>query len=201
MPGTRRARTGAPWLANLLLGLGAAAIGIAAAHAGELPRVEIVAFGIYAPSAEYGPLPAKYRQDSIVDVSLTGMPRLIERTDRIEARACIRFGLQYRGANFMPNQSIVAEVRVDHPALTRPDGRRSDVDTYEIPVSSGVGWTGLDFEEAWEMVPGSWTFSLRYGGQVLASERFTVVAAPADVEASKHCTPAVVSRLGPQPQG
>src|SRR5436309_1764037 len=75
MPGTRWARTGAPWMANLLLGSAAVMIGIAAAWADEIPRIEIVAFGIYAPSAEYGPLPAKYRQDSIVDVSLTRMPR------------------------------------------------------------------------------------------------------------------------------
>jgi hypothetical protein len=198
MSGTRWARTGARWLANLLLGLGATAIGFAAARAGEVPRIEIVAFGIYAPSAEHGPLPAKYRQDSIVDVSLTGMPRLIERTDRIEARACTRFGLQYRAVNFASNQSIVAEMRVEHPALTRPDGRRSNVDTYEIPVSGGIGWTGLDFKEAWEMVPGTWIFAVRYGGQVMAEQRFTVVAAPPG--AGRNCVHAITglpSRLSP----
>lgn len=105
MSGTRWARTGARWLANLLLGLGAAATGFAAPRAGEVPRIEIVAFGIYAPSAEHGPLPAKYRQDSIVDVSLTGMPRLIERTDRIEAHACTRFGLQYRATSHRTSRS------------------------------------------------------------------------------------------------
>lgn len=172
----RLARTAMPWSASLL-GM-AAAIGVAAARVADVPRVEIVAFGTYTPTAEYGPLPTKYRQDAIVEVTLTGMPRLIEQSDRIEARPCTRFGLQYRAADFTPDQSIVAEVRVDHPILMRPDGRRSDVDTYEIPVRGTIGWTGFDFDEVWEMVPGTWTFSLLFGGHVLAEQRFAVVAAP-----------------------
>lgn len=175
MANRRFARTATLWSAGLLA---MAAIGVAAARAGAIPRVEIVAFGTYTSTAEHGPLPARYRQHAIVDVTVTGMPRLVERSDRIEARACTRFGLQYRSADLAPDQSIVAEVRVDHPILVRPDGRRSDVDTYEIPVRSTIGWTGLDFDEGWEMVPGTWTFSLLFGGHVLAEQRFTVVAAP-----------------------
>jgi hypothetical protein len=170
--------------------LAAIALGLSAARAGETPRVEIVAFGIYAPTGQHGRMPATYRQDSIVEVTQTGMPGLIARTDRIELRPCTRFGLEYRAPNLPPEAVEVAQVQVDHPPLTRPDGQRSAVDTYDVPLRSSVGWTGFDFAETWEMVPGTWTFSLRYAGQELATQRFTVVI-PAGAEPLKRCTPAI----------
>ena len=169
--------------------LAAAAIGAAAAQASDVPRVEIVAFGTYAPTAQHGRLPPTYRQDAIVEVTQTDMPRLIARTDRIEAHPCTRFGLEYRAPNLPPNAVEVAQVRVDHPLLTRPDGQRSATDTYDIPLRRSTGWTGFDFDEAWEMAPGSWTFSLRYAGEVLATQRFTILPAPEG--ARKACTPAI----------
>lgn len=168
----------------------AAAFGAGAAFAAELPRVEIVAFGIYAPTAQHGRMPANYRQDAIVEVTQTDMPRLIARTDRIELRPCTRFGLEYRAPNLPPAAVEVAQVRVDHPLLTRPDGQRSTVDTYDIPLRSSIGWTGFDFDEVWEMVPGTWTFTLRYAGQTVATQRFTVVSPPGS-EPPKGCTPAI----------
>jgi hypothetical protein len=183
--------TGTLWIAGLVLGLAMATIA-APGFAGEIPHIEIVAFGTYTPSMDYGRLPAKYRQDSIVEVQLTGMPRLIERTDRIEARPCVRFGLQYRATNFAPDESAVAQMRVDHPTLARPDGRRSDTDTYDIPVSGEVGWTGFDFKEVWEMVPGTWTFSVLDNGRALATQRFTIVP-PSDGTAPHACVPAITS--------
>ncbi len=81
----------------------------------------------------------------------------------------------------------MAEVRVDHPMLTRPDGRHSTVDTYQVPLGAGVGWTGFDFNQPWEMAPGTWTFSLLYDGQVVASQTFDVAAAPPEAGAPKSC--------------
>ena len=170
--------------------IGIALLVAATAQAGETPRVEIVAFGTYAPTAQHGRMPATYRQDSIVEVTQTDMPRLIARTDRIELRPCIRFGLEYRAPNLPPAAVEVAQVQVEHPLLTRSDGQRSAVDTYDVPLRSSVGWTGFDFAETWEMVPGTWTFSLRYAGQELETQRFTVVI-PSGGEPLKRCTPAV----------
>jgi hypothetical protein len=172
-------------------GLAACVPGTGAGAAGQAPRVEIVAFGVYARSAELGPLPAGYRQHSILDVSLMRMPRLLRATDRIEARPCLRFGLQYRAPDLAPDRKAVAEVRVTHPPLTRPDGRRSEADTYEVPLGRGAAWTGFDFDEPWEIAPGSWTFTLLYAGQVVARKRFTVAAAPSEPAAPKTCLPPV----------
>jgi hypothetical protein len=164
------------------------AIGARAGQGGELPRAEIVAFGTYAPSAQHGRMPASYRQDSIVEVTQADMPRLLAQTDRIEVRPCTRFGLEYRAVNLPPGAVAVAQVRVDHPLLSRPDGQRSAADTYDVPLRSSTGWTGLDFDEAWEMVPGTWTFTLVYAGHVLAAQRFAVVAPPAGTAAPKDCS-------------
>lgn len=186
----RCARRCAVWFAALLPIGGAAALADPPAPADRIPRVEIVAFGTYTPSEQYGRMPAQYRQDAIVEVTQTGMPRLIARTDRIEARPCTRFGVQYRALDLAPGDAAVAEVRVEHPPLTRPDGQRSSMDTYEVPLGSGIGWTGFDFDEAWEMVPGIWRFSFVYGGRVLAEQRFTIAVAPG-AAVPRSCAPTV----------
>ena len=170
--------------------LAATVLAAGAAGAGETPRVEIVAFGTYAPTAQHGRMPPAYRQDSIVEVTQTDMPRLIAHTDRIELRPCTRFGLEYRAPGLSAGAVEVAQVRVDHPPLTRPDGQRSAVDTYDVPLRGSRGWTGFDFDELWEMVPGTWTFTLRQAGQVLARQQFTVVPPPGG-EPLQRCTPAI----------
>lgn len=171
--------------------LAGTALSFGAAFGADLPRVEILAFGTYAPTASRGRMPESYRQDAIVEVTQTDMPRLIARTDRIELAACTRFGLEYRAVNLPPGAVEIAQVRVDHPLLTRPDGQRSAADSYDVPLRSTIGWTGFDFDETWEMVPGTWTFSLRYAGRVLASQRFVVTPAPDSQAEPKPCSPPV----------
>lgn len=194
----RRRRFAAARPDRRALALGCAvAVGAGAAAADPAPpasmplRIEIVACGSYSPSPREGRLPAPYRQNSIVDVTLAAMPRLIARTERIEARACTRFGLEYRAANLEPSETAIAEVRVAHPVLTRPDGRRSSLDSYEIPLRTTTGWTGFDFDEAWQIAPGPWTFSFVHGGRVLAQQRFVVSAPPPGVRTPTSCIPAV----------
>ena len=181
----------APGIAALLLGLGAAMLGTGAARADEIPHAEIVAFGIFGSSAEYGPLAPQYRQDATIEVIVAAQPRLLEPTDHIAARACLRFGLQYRATNFADKQTDLVGVRVEHPPLRQPDGRTSTADLYRIPIGNAVRFTGFDFDEPWELVPGTWSFSLVYGGRVLVEQRFTVTLAPGADAAGGKCNPVV----------
>jgi hypothetical protein len=173
------------------LGLALAAVPPHASRGGETPRVVIVAFGVYSLSPWRGKLPPQYRQDTISEVRFNDMPLLVQQTDRIEARACTRFGLQYRADNLPPGEAAPITVRVEHPRVARPDGRSSTIDTYEVPSGGGVRYTGFDFDEPWTLVPGTWTFSLIHGGEVLAEQRFAIIIAPGTTIPPEGCVPAV----------
>ena len=115
----------------------------------------------------------------------------MEQTDRIEARACTRFGLEYRLDNRSAGEAPPITVRVEHPRLAGPDGRTSTIDTYEVPSGGGLRYTGFDFDAPWTLVPGAWTFTLLYAGDVLAEQRFIVTVAPGVTIPPEGCIPAV----------
>lgn len=141
-------------------------------RADDAPVIEIIAYGEYAPSADYGPLAAQYRQETLGDVQMTDVPPLVSETDRIEARPCTRFGLTYRIIGAAADG--VLTVQVDHPPLHDPEGGDASTERFQTPAAPGLHYTGFEFDEAWEMVPGAWTFSLLSGSQVLATQRFDV---------------------------
>jgi hypothetical protein len=68
---------------------------------------------------------------------------------------------------------------VTHPLLRRPDGQASRVESYETPLDGGPHYTGFEFDQPWELIPGLWTFALLRDGHVLAEQSFTIAVAPA----------------------
>ncbi|MBV9786026.1 MAG: DUF3859 domain-containing protein [Acidisphaera sp.] len=145
--------------------------------AGELPSVTIVAYGLYGASAPLGPLPAFYRQDTLERVQMTELPPLLEETEGIVARACTRFGLEFRADDAGPAPEPLT-IRVDHPRLQQPDGSASTSDSFAVPLGPGLHYAGFDFDAPWELVPGDWIFTLSYRGRTIAEKRFTVTLAP-----------------------
>lgn len=105
--------------------------------------------------------------------------RIVRRTGRIEARLCMRFGVQFVVEGIPPGGTVDVTVASSHPRLVGPDGRGGTGVRYPRPVASGqpmlIGYT---FDHPWELVPGTWSFALRLGDRMLAEQAIEVVAAP-----------------------
>ena len=104
--------------------------------------------------------------------------RLARRTDRIEAAPCHRFGVWFRVQP--PGRAGLVPItqRLTHPLMTRPDGQSGTVETDDALVDGTPFLSGFSFTYEWEMVPGTWTFAVLSGGDVLAEKSFEVVASP-----------------------
>ena len=102
--------------------------------------------------------------------------RLTRHTDRVEAAPCHRFGAWFQVQP--PGQAGLVSItqRLTHPRLTRPDGQSGTVETDDGVVDGTPFLSGFSFTYEWEMVPGTWTFAVLSGGEVLTEKSFEVVA-------------------------
>jgi hypothetical protein len=99
-------------------------------------------------------------------------------TTQVSAKRGIRFGFRYKivGA---PSGQIVAlkgVTRFPPQGLRNPDKHTT---TYreEYPLRVKIGDVALDgyaLTDAWEVVPGRWTFEIWYGSRKLAAKTFTL---------------------------
>lgn len=125
--------------------------------------------------------------------------RVVHQTSRIEARLCRRFGMMFVAENLGWPGILEVTVVSAHPGLLRPDGRTSTGTRYRSAVAAGkAGYVGFTFDHPWELVPGTWTFSVQSGspqsgGTVLAEQRFEVVLPPDGDQAAAGDCGAVVS--------
>ena len=104
--------------------------------------------------------------------------KLVNKTDRIPATIGTRFGIFYIANGEPRGKKIRLRVDVTYPSagLKNPKtGKISYKDKFfEIAVIGKRMLTGYGFDEAWEAVPGKWTFKLWYGEIKLAEKTFTV---------------------------
>lgn len=105
---------------------------------------------------------------------------ITRQTSRIEARLCGRFGMLFVVDGLGANGTLGVTLRSRHPQLLNPLGQASTGIRYtSTVVASQSGLVGYTFDHPWEMVPGTWTFSVQLGDKVLAEQAFEVVA-PSD---------------------
>lgn len=151
------------------------------AHAGPGdpgPGLQITGYGETLARRELGVRDAVPPADQDVVRNLEGVA-VIERTSRIEARLCRRFGILFKADNLRPGEAAPITIRSDHPALRRPDGRVSTGFSYESTMTAGnPGYSGFTFDHPWELVPGTWTFQVLYRGRVEIEQRFEVSLPP-----------------------
>jgi hypothetical protein len=102
-------------------------------------------------------------------------PVLETPTRRVPARLGTRFGLRFRVDSQAGASILRVRVRVLHPPLTGPGGVTRTLDEWDMDVNAGLPrYTGWAFDEAWELVPGRWTFQILLAGALLLEEAFDV---------------------------
>ncbi len=143
------------------------------------PELHITGSGEFVATRDVGPRdPAAASQGSDTVVMVED-PRIVRRTKQIEAQLCRRFGFMFTLENPGPDGTAELTVTSVHPPILHPGGRISTGVTYQMSASGDrSGLVGFSFDEPWELVPGTWTFSVHLDGRLLAEQRYDVVASP-----------------------
>jgi hypothetical protein len=104
--------------------------------------------------------------------------QLLQETRRVKAELGTRFGFEYVVTGPKPGTMTKLRARNIFPpgGLTNPStGRNAAVDEREVQCLVGAKClNGRSFSEAWELVPGIWTFELLLNGEVVVSREFEV---------------------------
>jgi hypothetical protein len=115
---------------------------------------------------------------STAGYATTGPLTLTDRTTEVPLRQGVAFGYAWKASN-LPNP-VVITYRVEHPAITRPDGVTMSRFEEELEVETvGGKFQSTDcyaLSEKFELVPGTWTLSVLFRGSLLAKQSFHVHA-------------------------
>lgn len=110
-----------------------------------------------------------------------GTTSLETATNRIPAKIGVHFGCLFQLSGLDPNHGSNDEITVvwTYPPMDKPDGSvsRGFAVTGKARVDAdgrGTGWTGYHFQYSYELVPGEWQLLLKYQGNTIASQNFTV---------------------------
>ena len=147
------------------------------AAAEERARITILSYGTYSVETEV-------HEPSTADPTgrrgrVTGA-RLIEKVDYICARLGVRFGMEYvlapGSADAGPStRALRLVMRFPDEGIVNDKGQRFLTSDWDRVLVTGLPNISLyHFEEAWEMVPGSWSFELFDGDVKIAEQKFTV---------------------------
>lgn len=168
------------------------------AAAQPAPEMRITGSGEFIARRDTGPRDPKPGETgapvgSSDAVIMVEDPRIVRRTTRIEAQLCRRFGFMFTMDNLGPDGTANLSVTSAHPPILHPNGRISTGVTYDMAVDgSQPGLVGFSFDDPWELVPGTWTFTVRLGSRVLTEQSYEVTASPdPDPPARGDCSAAV----------
>ncbi len=154
-------------------------VGTNPATAQEATRVEVYEYGLYAlgpPLGEYAPPNMGYRHESVSDI------RHLETTRIVPGRVGVSFGLRYRvqgnGIGFPVPLRVI--LKFPPQGLYSPEYRDTlHVDETEmIEILGEDSYSGISFDEQWEIEPGIWTFEFWSGDTKLGEEQFEVITPP-----------------------
>jgi len=115
---------------------------------------------------------------STAGYATTGLLRLTEATTDVPLRKGIGFGFIWKARN-LPDRPVIT-YRVEHPAITRPDG--VTLDHFEEDLEEQAANGSIEtidcymLSEEHELVPGVWTLSVFFRGSLLAKKSFRVYA-------------------------
>ena len=140
------------------------------------PAGEVLAYGVYAYSGDKGRSWINPLSTSPV-VWEGGDAVLVKQIDRVPLIKDIYFAFEYE-FHGLPDGEISMDWAVRHPEITRPDGSISTGYTYarEFTVQNGRagGVSGYILNQDYELVPGEWSLSYSYQGNVLVEKVFTL---------------------------
>ena len=161
-------------------GLAALAVLLLMGQAQAQPALRITGYGEATFGSELGVRDPSTIEGDTEPVRTVDGAQIVQQTSRIEARLCRRFGISFMLEGLGPGSILDITIQTRHPAITRPDGYVSTGVRYPSSISAGrPNWVGFTFDYAYELVPGTWSFAVLHGGDVLAEQQFEVTM-PAD---------------------
>ena len=170
LPG--RAAPALPFLALLAL----------ATPARAQPSLRITDYGEFTISRELGIRDPSTVEGDTEPVRTVDGVRVVQRTSHIEARLCRRFGIRIALEGMGTDGILGVTVQTRHPPIARPGGHVSTGSRYPSSVSAArLGWVGFTFDYPYELVPGTWSFAILSGADILAEQQFEVTA-PSDAD-------------------
>jgi hypothetical protein len=148
----------------------------ARSEGGQIERIEILESGIYSG----------INREAVPEAGVAGGQRvksanlkLESNTDRVPARVGTMFGFRYQifGQPLGEPVPLKFVTRFPRPGVQVPGSREQPVTTNEYTLPRTIGdvfYRGYGFDEAWELVPGVWTFEIWSGDDKLVEKTFTV---------------------------
>lgn len=162
-------------IGTFLLSTSAFAIG---APMGPVGAIEIVESGIYAAESESHP----DLSDSEGSRHLDGPPALLKSTTTIPAELGREFGFIFKPVDMQEGIILDLTLVTEFPSegLFDPATQQTVYrDERDFRSAMGLsGYQGYKLDSPHELVPGTWTFKILHGGELLASQSFTLVAPP-----------------------
>lgn len=138
--------------------------------------VRIINYGIYAHTPDNG----KSWINPISDKKITGTstaPVHIKTTRTIPAQYPLFFGFEYQ-LNNLDGKTAKIETIVNHPEMILPDGTTSigyqQRNQFLILEGQITATNGYLLEAQREIVPGKWTFKIKYEGETIIEQQFHV---------------------------
>ncbi len=146
-----------------------------ATEAQTVQRIDIIEAGIYTVTKD-----RKVEEPGTATGSrvLLSNIKLAHQTNTIPGRLGVRFGFRFKIIG-TPNAVVKLKkiVRIPSPGISNPNtGNVIMTSVYSRDSKVGdIDYTDYGFDDAWEIVPGTWTMELWDGDQKLASQSFNVV--------------------------
>ncbi|MFG1422315.1 DUF3859 domain-containing protein [Roseixanthobacter liquoris] len=149
----------------------------AAAQPVHVEGIEIIDSGMYeSPGGET----IRNTDSPTGEMALPTNKKLVAATNDIAGKVGVEFGFRY----VIKGKPAGAEVPLDF-AFTYPEPRQEPC-ACERPITASqfsetkkIGETiylGYSFKKFWEILPGTWTFTVSYDGKEMAKHSFTVSA-------------------------
>jgi hypothetical protein len=152
-----------------------AGVTAAAAQADRIDGADITQFGVYeykvTGTQELGGTAA----GTLKSVDYT----FVSKTTSIPARRGVGFGIEYRVRGAPKDAKVPLRSVTIFPAggLRNPKGETVLRNEYiEEKAIGALLLKGYTLDDDWEVVPGTWTFQVWFGDQMLAEKIFTVTA-------------------------
>jgi hypothetical protein len=144
------------------------------AWAQKIDRTEVVEYGIFTADKLKSQRDANGQMHSII-----GNVQLEEATTTVPAERGVKFGFRYRVIGEPDGKAVaIRKVMIFPPPGLKAPNAPQPLTRSEDSVTPPIGetsYTGFEFDDPWELVPGIWTMQLWQGNKMLVEQRFTVL--------------------------
>ncbi len=144
-------------------------------QAQDIDAIELVETGIFVGRID-GKQPSPKTASGTINI--VSDRRLVEATDRICARRGVIFGMTYIVKGAPTGADVVLDLVTRFPPAGMLNGKGQRFTHNEFTSIVTVGARSVrtfSFDEAWEMVPGTWTFEFHHKGRKIGETSFLVM--------------------------